>query len=316
MNRRFVFLTICLVSIAACSSRQEVINRDSESAIDSSPALTQTAVTTPTSLPTTVPASISTEPEMDATTAPAPTEEVIPTSIPPTAPSPFALESISPGQEMAYAFQSTSGEVIHYWLYIPDGYDDSRSWPLIISLPGLGFDPSLERVRKLSPMAFVGPEVEFPFIVISPRGPDGPWNLYHEPIEELIGLLGESLSIDSEAQFLIGLSNSAAGAWQWALASPDRFTGLALVAGPPSSALYKLDPEATCTLRDLPIWIGHSEKDELAPIESTRAAVMALENCGSTKVTFTEYLDLNHAETWATAFGGPELYDWMLALAE
>jgi hypothetical protein len=41
---------------------------------------------------------------------------------------------------------------------------------------------------------------------------------------------------------------------------------------------------------------------------------MVLEDCGNTKVTFTVYTGLSHAETFITAFAGPELYDWMLAL--
>jgi predicted peptidase len=247
-----------------------------------------------------------------------PTQELLtPAPLSTKAPAPFALDSIRPGQEMAYAFQSTSGEVMHYWLYIPVSYDEGRSWPLIISLHAtLGFEPSLENVRQQSPTAFVGSEVDFPFIVISPRAPDGPWDIYHEPMEELIGLLGKSLSIDSKAHFLTGFSTGVVGAWQWALSFPDRFTGLALIAGPLSSPLSEFDPEAACTLRDLPIWVGHSEADERVPIEPIREAVMVLEDCGNTQVTFTVYTELDHVESFETAFGGPELYDWMLALAK
>jgi len=316
VNRRTTFLIPCLFFIAACSSSQEVIDRDGET-IDSSAAPVQTKAATPTSLPPTIPVPLATESGNDVAPPPAHTAEASPTSLQPTTPIPFALESMTPGQEMAYMFQSSSGEVIHYWLYIPVNYDESRLWPLIISLHGnLGREPNLERVREQSPTSFVGSEVEFPFIVLSPYGSDPPWENYHEPMEELISRLRESLSIDSEDRFLIGLSTGAVGAWQWALALPDRFTGLALIAGPPSSPQYELDPEETCKLRDLPIWIGHSEADKLAPINSTRAAVIALENCGSTKVMFTMYTDLSHHDSFATAFRGPELYDWMLELAE
>ena len=50
--------------------------------------------------------------------------------------------------------------------------------------------------------------------------------------------------------------------------------------------------------------------------ESTREAVMVLEDCGNTKVTFTVYTGLSHAESYITAFTGPKLYDWMLALTK
>ena len=315
MIRFEVLILVCLVLIAACSPGQELINRDGESASDTTSAPVRTEVLSPTRLPPTAPVSTANESETDATSAPAPIEVASPTSLAPTAPAPFALDSIIPGQEMAYTFLSTSGEVIHYWLYIPEGYDESRSWPLIIALHGnLGSEPNLDKVRQQSPTAFIGSQVNFPFIVISPRGPTAPWDIYQEPIEELIGHLGESLSIDSKDQFLTGLSTGGVGAWQWALAFPNRFSGIALIAGPPTSPLFELDPDDTCKIKDLPIWIGHSEADKLAPIESTRAAVRALEDCGSKNVTFMMYTDLNHGESFATAFAGPDLYDWMLAL--
>jgi predicted peptidase len=286
MNLRKTFRLASLVVLAACSSQPDVTYRDVES--------------TPV-----------------ATEDPSWIEAATPTPLPPTDPIPFALDSILPGQEMAYTYQSTTGQVMHYWLYIPENYHEGQSWPLIISLHGnLGFEASLDKVRQQSPTAFVGSEVDFPFIVISPLGSDGPWDIYYEPMEELIKLLGESINIDSEAQFITGLSTSGVGAWQWALAFPDRFAGLALIAGPPSSPLYEFDLEEACKLRDLPIWVGHSEADERVSIELSREAVMVLEDCGNTKVTFTVYTGLSHAESFITAFTGPELYDWMLALTK
>lgn len=286
MNLRKTLYLSCLVVFAACSSKPEVTNRN-------------------------------VEPTIVATDAPTQIEAATPTMLPSTDPVPFALDSIRLGQEMAYTFQSTSGEVIRYWLYIPDNYDEGQSWPLIISLHGnLGFEPSFDRVRQQSPTAFVDSEVDFPFIVVSPLGPDGPWDIYYEPIEELIGFLGKSLNIDSEAEIMTGLSSSVVVAWQWALAFPDRFTGLALIEGSPSSPRFEFDPEEACKLRDLPIWVSHSEADELIPIESVREAVMVLEDCGNTKVSFTVYKGLSHNESFTTAFTGPELYDWMLALTK
>jgi len=286
MTLRKALYLVCLVVFTACSSNSEVTNSKVESTLD-------------------------------ATEVPDQIETATPTKVPSTEPIPFTLDSIRLGQAMAYSFQSTSGEVILYWLYIPENYDADQSWPLILSLHGnLGFERSLDRVPELSPMAFVGSEVDFPFIVISPLEPDGPWNIYYEPIEELIEFLGEPLNIDSEAQFITGLSTSVAGAWQWALAFPDRFTGLAMIAGPPSSPMYEFDPQEACKLRDLPIWVGHSEADERVSIEATRDAVMVLEDCGNTKITFTVYTGLSHAESFITAFAGPDLYDWMLSLTK
>ena len=47
-------------------------------------------------------------------------------------------------------------------------------------------------------------------------------------------------------------------------------------------------------------------------IDSVVAAVSALEECGSTAVSFTAYEDLTHVESIRTAYAGPDLYEWML----
>lgn len=105
-------------------------------------------------------------------------------------------------------------------------------------------------------------------------------------MEELIAFLGESISIDPDAQFLTGLSAGAVGAWQWALAFPDRFAGMAINSGTPSLNRNDPLPEDICLLKDLPIWIALSEADQhVQPMEPNRQVVMALEECGSTVVS-------------------------------
>jgi predicted peptidase len=242
------------------------------------------------------------------------------TAIPPTtspitteSPAAFNRDSMEPGQQSAYSFVSGSGVEIEYLLYVPQDYDDSRSWPLILSLHGfLGRDQTLDSVRTKNPLEWIDPEAEFPFILIAPKAPDGLWSLYHEPMDELFEVLGESLSINSEALFLTGLSAGAVGVWQWALARPDRFAGIAPIAGGPSMSPDDAIPEDVCRLADVPMWVAHGEADEHLPIESITGVVAALQGCGSTVVHFTVYEDLKHLDSIRTAYAGPDLYEWML----
>ena len=168
-------------------------------------------------------------------------------------------------------------------------------------------------MRGANPLAWVDPDDEIPFIVISPYATSGTWARYQASLDELIHFLSESLSIDPEAQFLTGLSAGAVGVWQWALAFPDRFAGVAPVAGGPSFNRNDPIPENICLLKDLPIWVAHGEIDREAPIETVRAVVAALEDCESTVVRFTIYTDMNHMAAISSAYAGPELYEWMLS---
>jgi predicted peptidase len=198
---------------------------------------------------------------------------------------------------------------IEYLLYLPEDYDDDRAWPLILSLHGfLGTDQTLglESVRTQTPVAWVDLNVEFPFVVVAPKA-KGLWSQFHEPMDELFEVLGDSLSIDGEAQFLTGLSAGAPGVWLWALARPDLFAGIAPVAGSLTSV-----PEDICLLSNLPIWLAHGEADSEIQVGWFVALIEALEECGSTVVRFTDYASLGHFESISTAYAGPDLYEWML----
>jgi predicted peptidase len=314
MKWKFILLVMLFILLSACSpvgDATEVEGETTDIATLPEPPPTQTepAPSTITPLPPT-------EAATPTKIQPTPTEDPTQTEQQDTQVIPFTAESIGPGQQEAFSFLSSSGEEIIFWLYLPEEYGDSQTWPLIISMHGfLGFEPSIENVRGQSPPVWVDPEVEFPFIVISPMA-QGSWAQYHEPLNELVDFLGESLLIDPELQFLTGLSTGATGTWQWALATPRRFIGVAPVVG--SFSLNPNDPipENICDLKDLPVWVAFSESDPLETLERSRDAIAALEDCGSTVARLTVYSDLDHMDSVRKVYAGPELYDWMLALVE
>ncbi|UCD97447.1 MAG: hypothetical protein JSV42_10745 [Chloroflexota bacterium] len=313
MNRFRILQVVLLLTFAGCSPSSEanVTNQDEvESPVLPSPAPLETQSATSTSTPD-LPVQTSTP----TISPPDPTATATATELPATPPGPFSIELIAPGQEKAFSFQSSSGEEIQYWFYLPENYAGNQEWPLLISLHGfLGFDSSLEKVRGQYPPAWVSPDTEFPFIVIAPQAPSGSWAKYHQPMEELIQTLSEYISIDPDAHFLTGLSAGTIGVWQWALAYPDRFKGIAPIAG--GLSMNPGDPvlDTICELEDLPVWVAHSEGDQHVPIGVSREVVAALEACGNSLVRFTIYPDLNHMDSISRAYAGPELYDWMLEL--
>lgn len=241
--------------------------------------------------------------------SPAPTQSIGPSEV--SALPEFTSASLSPGRQEAFSFVSGSGAQIDYLLYVPSTYDDTSEWPLILFLHwNLGREWTLESLRRVTPLAWYESASEFPFLLVAPMAPPGPWSGYHDPVDELLAVLASSLSIDDHARFLTGPSTGATGTWQWALARPDSFTGFAPIAGRPS--LGTAVPDDICRLVDVPMWVAHSEADPLQ-IEFDAVAVAALEACGSTRVQFITYEDLGHLESVRTAYAGPDLYDWMLA---
>ena len=227
---------------------------------------------------------------------------------------PFTEESISPGTMQAHSFLSSSGQELDYLLYLPDEYYERLAWPLIMSLHGdKGRRNRIDDVLIMNPLNSIDSDSEFPFILVAPVSPTGSWNIYHKSMDELLDTLGESLSIDSNALFLTGLSAGAYGGWHYALSDPDQFVAFAPIAGGPGGDPV---PENICLLKDLPIWIIHSDADISMPIENSYAALEALENCGSSSILITTYTDLSHADSIYTAFADPALYEWMLQQAK
>jgi hypothetical protein len=191
MKRIFLLLVLLFLLLSACTSVGGTTEADNE--IVDVTATTGVPPTQTESAPSTVTPLPSTEAPIETIMPLTPTDPPTPTEPQPTPVMPFTAESIGPGQQEAYIFPSSSGEEIVFWLYLPEEYDDGQTWPLIISLHGfIGFEPSIENVRGQSPPVWVDPEVDFPFIVISPMAPSGAWSLYFEPLDELNFLPGSA----------------------------------------------------------------------------------------------------------------------------
>ena len=224
---------------------------------------------------------------------------------------PFTQESINPGKMQAYSFLSSSGQEIDYLLYLPDNYYERPAWPLMLSLHGdkstrISVDDVL---NKMNPLIAFEPDSDFPFILVAPVSPTAIWKFYYQPMDELMDTLAESLSIDSDAIILTGFSKGAYGGWHYALSNPDQFVAFAPVAGGPGGGPV---PENICLLKDLPIWIIHSEADFVIPIKESYAALEALEQCGSSSIHMTTYTDLDHVDSIYAAYADPALYEWLL----
>lgn len=222
----------------------------------------------------------------------------------------FSEEAISPGITQAYSFSSSSGQEMDYLLYFPIEYYEQPTWPIMIYLHGdRGITHTADDVLTMTPLSSFDPDSEFPFILLSPVSPSGNWKFYYESIDELLKTMIKSLPTDPNSIILTGASAGAYGAWHYALKNPDQFAAFAPVAGGPGGNPV---PENICLLKDLPIWIFHSEVDFAMRIDSSYAALEALEKCGNNAILMTSYSDLDHVSSIVSTYANPVLYEWML----
>jgi predicted peptidase len=193
---------------------------------------------------------------------------------------------------------------LRYLLYLPEGYDATRTpWPLVLFLHGSG-----ERGADLSAVTRQGlPKLagdrSLPFILVAPQVPAGEiWSA--DALKALLDDLQARLRVDPDRVYLTGMSMGAFGAWDLAIANPDRFAALLMISGGGN-------PVEVCRLKDVPVWIVHGRKDDIIPVSWAEELGKRLERCAG-KVKVTIYPDAGH-DAWSRTYEDPAVLEWMLA---
>ena len=192
----------------------------------------------------------------------------------------------------------------HYLTYVPKQKPASGKYPLMLFLHGSGErGADLNLVKKNGPPSFLDTASQFPFLVISPQcNPSQWWDA--KTLLALLDQVERKYPIDTEREYVTGLSMGGYGTWALAQAAPHRFAAIVPICGGGDS--LKL-----CTIRHLPTWVFHGAKDDaVLPRESERL-VAGLQKLGA-PVTFTLYPNANH-NSWSETYANPKLYTWLLA---
>jgi predicted peptidase len=197
---------------------------------------------------------------------------------------------------------------LRYLTHVPPGYgkEKGKRWPLILFLhatPERGTD--LELIKTYGIPKIVEENKEFPFVTVSPQCPPGTWWSFE--LDALNGLLNEFIAthpaVDTSRIYVTGTDMGGYGAWNLAIAHPERFAAIAPISGGG-------DPDAVCAIRDVPVWAFHGQLDSVVLLRESRKMVDALRECGG-KVRFTIYPNGGH-EIYERAYADPRLYEWLL----
>lgn len=122
---------------------------------------------------------------------------------------------------------------------------------------------------------------------------------------ELIKKTIEALNIDSNRIYLVGLSMGGFGTWEFTARKPNLFTAAVPMAG------YS-DPSKIKQIKHIPFWIFHGEIDKWNPVEGSRTMYKLLSTV-NTDVTYTEYKNTGHGDTFKKAFNEPNLIPWLFS---
>lgn len=157
-------------------------------------------------------------------------------------------------------------------LAVPDSYQSSRSYGLVVCLHGAGFsgDAYLERWR---------PRLGEEYILVCPTYPQGAW--FTRRAEELvlaaIRTVQQRYHIDPDRIFLTGMSNGGVGAWLIGMHHAPRFAGIVPMAGGLDQVLFPFLEN----LRSTPTYIIHGSHDQVMPVELSRSIAKELQRLGA-----------------------------------
>ncbi len=191
-----------------------------------------------------------------------------------------------------------------YLLYLPDNYNDSEEWPLMVFLHGAGErGDDLDKVKVHGPPKLIEQGREFPFVVVSPQVPLNDWwrpGMVVELIQYIVG----KYHIDKSRIYLTGLSMGGYGTWETAMRYPQLFAAIAPVCGGGDTTMVH-------SLLNVPVWNFHGAKDTVVPLEGSDALVNALRKAGG-EVRYTVYPEATH-DSWTDTYNNDKLYKWLLS---
>jgi predicted peptidase len=216
-------------------------------------------------------------------------------------------------------FKDRTGKM-PYRLFIPQGYDKTKKYPLVIWLHGGGSagddnEKQISLDNKLGTHFWTRKESQekHPAFVLAPQS-EGGWDSNTSldlsvELKLMLGILDvvrKDYSIDATRMYVAGQSNGGIGAWGLITKKPGLFAAAIPLcgAGNPGIAVRAANAKTS-------VWAFHGEKDDVIPSEHSRNMITAMKKAGAMP-KYTEYKGVGH-DIWETVFKEPGLEEWLFA---
>ncbi len=188
-----------------------------------------------------------------------------------------------------------SSVYLKYEVFLPDGYDEDKIYPLIIGLHGYGGDlngfAKLLRYMEGREAIYVVPEAPYPFMVGKTIGYS--WSLWDMTDDEELAndsfskSIGYVMSIYEKVKseypvgktYLMGFSQGAMLTYLVGILAADKFDGLIPIGG---DLFVDVVEDKLDLAKELPIFIIHGKNDTVVGYDCAEKAVEVLEKHGIT----------------------------------
>jgi hypothetical protein len=204
------------------------------------------------------------------------------------------LKDLPEGGILNLTFKSQiDGSLQPFLVKVPKGYTTEKSWPLLVTLHGLGGGPILAT------------EVES-MVQIGPHGRGDLWysGIGERDVFECVEIAKKIFPIDTDKIYLCGFSMGGAGTFDLGLKHPDIWAACAPVCGNCS------DTEIIQNGRNLPFWINTGQRDTILPPECSKKAYDKAKQLDFNCWRYTEYEGMGHS----FSIDWQEIEKWLLNL--
>jgi poly(3-hydroxybutyrate) depolymerase len=248
-------------------------------------------------------------------------------------------EIVAKFERRSYTLDTT---ILPYRLFIPENYNSSTSYPLVLCLHGsgeIGTDNEIHiRLHRLATSwADTINQNRWPCFVVAPQCPPDDYWVYDTfidsvPISQallasknLLDTLATEFNIDQNRLYVTGLSMGGFATWDLIARYPNTFAGaIPMSAGGDTSKVH--------LFKDVPVWNFHGKLDNAVLVKYSRQMNEAYARNGiyvvqagsisesildfflsqGAKHLYTEYPNGGHV-IWAESYDYPKLFPWVFS---
>ena len=211
-----------------------------------------------------------------------------------------------------------------YRIYVPEDYDESKEYPLLIFLHGNSVQgDDNEKHLHVVKNAFLSPySPVYDSIVVVPQCPtDMWWHISDGTIDllaDLMDYINERYSTDSTRQYVSGISMGGDGSWQMAIHYPEKVSAIMPVAGTgytfysdeTGEHIAELTPESL----EVNIHIIYDRDDGFSDRKYNQLVYNALVEAGAKNISYYETVGLRHGVCGAYAgYFDTSHLDWLFS---
>ena len=219
----------------------------------------------------------------------------------------------------------SNGDTFNYRMYVPENYDASKAYPVLILLHGAGERGHDNALQMKNMVATLFADEDSPIqdsIFLCPQCPtdnqwvDTPWaegdyrtdevpeSNELQGVLEMLASVRESHNVDPNRIYIMGISMGGFGTWDMIIRHPDIFAAAIPICGGGDSSKAEV-------IAHIPIRTFHGDADKSVPVEGTRAMVEALRAVGG-NIEYEELAGYTH-NVWDYVAQKEGLMDWLFS---